>query len=116
MLDFRLRDTHPIQLPIDVLSTQRQRFRGRTTLLGKLMHETCVVPCNIHHSDHDDLIVFDHKMNDVGESFDQAGAETIDGYREEPWVLQDTINRGDVFCQELIAQSDLLLGLPKRCF
>ena len=80
MLDFRLRDTHPIQLPIDVLSTQRQRFRGRTTLLGKLMHETCVVPCNIHHSDHDDLIVFDHKMNDVGESFDQVGAETIEGH------------------------------------
>jgi hypothetical protein len=55
-------------------------------------------------------------MNDVGESFDQAGAETIGGYREQQWILQDTINRGDVFCQELIAQSDLLLGLPKRCF
>ena len=55
-------------------------------------------------------------MDDVGETFDQAGAETIGGYREQQWILQDTINRGDVFCQELIAQSDLLLGLPKRCF
>ena len=57
------------------------------------MHETQIFPCSIHHSDHDDLIVFYHKMNDVGESFDQAGAETIGGYREQPWVLHDTINR-----------------------
>ena len=32
------------------------------------MHETQIVPCSIHHSDHDDLIVFYHKMNDVGVS------------------------------------------------
>jgi hypothetical protein len=77
------------------------------------MHETQIVPCSIHHSDHDDLIVFYHKMNDVGESFDQAGAETIGGYREQPWVFQDTINRCDVFSQELISQADLLAVVPK---
>jgi hypothetical protein len=38
------------------------------------MRETQIVPCSIHYSDHDDLIVFYHEMNDVGESFDQAGA------------------------------------------
>ena len=80
------------------------------------MHETQIVSCSIHHSDLDDLIVFHREMNDVGESFNQAGAKTIGSYREERWIFQDTINRGDVFCQELIAQSDLLLGLPKRCF
>ena len=30
MLDLRLRDAHPIHLPIDVLPTQRERFRGRS--------------------------------------------------------------------------------------
>jgi hypothetical protein len=79
------------------------------------MCETCIVPCSVHYSDHDDLIVFYRKMNDVGEAFDQTGAETI-GCRKQPWVLQDTINRGDVFCQELIAQSDLLLVVSDRCF
>jgi len=77
------------------------------------MHETQIVPCSIHHSDHDDLIVFYHKMNDVGESFDQAGAETIGGYREQSWVFQDTINRFYVFNQELISQADLLLVIPE---
>jgi hypothetical protein len=76
------------------------------------MHETQIVPGSIHHSDHDDLIVFYHKMNDVGESFDQAGAETIGGYREQPWVFQDTINRCHIFSQELISQADLLLVIP----
>jgi hypothetical protein len=80
------------------------------------MCETCIVPCSVHYSDHDDLIVFYRKMNDVGEAFDQTGAETIGGYRKQRWVLQDTINRGDVFCQELIAQSDLLLVVSDRCF
>jgi hypothetical protein len=55
-------------------------------------------------------------MNDVGESFDQAGAETIGGYREQPWVFQDTINRCYVFSQELISQADLLLVIPEGCF
>jgi len=29
MLDLRLRDAHPTHLPINVLPTQRERFRGR---------------------------------------------------------------------------------------
>ena len=70
------------------------------------MHETQIFPCSIHHSDHDDLIVFYHKMNDVGESFDQAGAETIGGYRDQPWVFQDTINCCHIFSQELISQGE----------
>ncbi|RLS73819.1 MAG: hypothetical protein DWH99_02490 [Planctomycetota bacterium] len=80
------------------------------------MHETCIVPYSIHYSDYDDLIDFYRKMNDVGEAFDQAGAETIGGYREQPWVFQYTMNRCDVFSQELISQADLLLVIPKRCF
>ena len=74
VLDLWHRDTHPIQLPIDVVRLQRPCFPGCVTLLGKPMRETQIVPCSIHYSDHDDLIVFYHEMNDVGESFDQAGA------------------------------------------
>jgi pentatricopeptide repeat protein len=46
------------------------------------MHETQIVSCCVHHSDYDDLDGVYHKMNNVGESFDQAGAETIGGNRE----------------------------------
>jgi hypothetical protein len=67
VLDLWHRDTHPIQLPIDVVRLQRPCFPGCVTLLGKPMRETQIVPCSIHHSDHDDLIVFYHEMNDVGE-------------------------------------------------
>ena len=39
-LDLWHRDTHPIQLPIDVVRLQRPCFPGCVTLLGKPMRET----------------------------------------------------------------------------
>jgi hypothetical protein len=40
VLDLWHRDTHPIQLPIDVVRLQRPCFPGCVTLLGKPMRET----------------------------------------------------------------------------
>ena len=48
------------------MSSQRSEnvSEGVRTRLGKTMHETCIVPCSIHYSDHDDLLDFYRKMND----------------------------------------------------
>ncbi|XZE43839.1 hypothetical protein SH467x_003416 [Pirellulaceae bacterium SH467] len=53
-------------------------------------------------------------MNDVRESFNQAGAKTIGSYLKQKWVVQDTIDCGDVLIEELISQADLLRVVPKR--